>query len=139
LAFLLALLLIVLSFLHAQFSLTATAAVEYASLTNNINGEELKQAHESQTDEETTQLYFFDFFESYLIWVSSRYWHYPFPITVEQKQESGDSVTVTAEYYLTVEHTLFLMKNSEVHEHDHHDFKPNIVIPPDRYRRRLWA
>jgi hypothetical protein len=134
LACLLASLLIFLSFLHAEFSLMATVAVEYVSLTNNTNGKELEPFYKFQIDEETTQLYLFG---GSLIWVSSYYPHDSRPIAVEQEQESGDDITVTGCGYLTSDFVLYPVKGSETHEHDHHDFKLNFVVPTDLNRRRL--
>ena len=136
LSYFVASLLIVLSVLHAQslfsFAVTATAASDYLSSTVKINDEELELFYTLQTDEATTHLYFF---EEYRILVSSRYWH-SLPTTIVQEQDSGDSITVTASGYLTSGHTVFHIKNSETHEHEHRDCKPNSVVPPDLDRRR---
>lgn len=140
LSYFLASLLIVLSVLYAQslfsFTVAATAALEYLSSTVKINGEELELFYTLQTDEATTHLYFFEEYE-YWILVSSRYWHCPLPVTVEQEQESGESVTVSAYGYLTSDYALYPVKSPEVHEHDHHDYQLNIVFPSDRKYPRL--
>jgi len=139
LACLLASILIGLSFLHAQFSLaplTVSAAVEGVSLTNNFTGEELEPVYKFQTAEETTQRYLVD---GYMIRASSFYPYCTAPVTVEQEQESGEVVTVTAYGYLYADYAIIPMRAEEVHEHDHHDFKPNFVVPPDSNRRRLWG
>jgi hypothetical protein len=137
LAFLAASVLVGLSFLHANHylpPLTITAEVDCVSLTNRLTGEELKPVYKFQTAEETTALYIV---KGNQIWASSFYPCCSPPVTVEQVQEPGDVVTVTAYSYLFSDYDIVPMIATEVHEHDHRDFKPNFVIPPDRNRRRL--
>jgi len=127
---LLASLLIVLSFLHAEFSLMSVSSREDISLTNNLTGEDLEPLYKFQTAEETTQLYFF---EGYMIWVTSFYPYCSAPIT----EKYDDGVTITVSGYIAITSVLCPVKGSESHEHDHRDFKPNFVIPTDNNHRRL--
>jgi len=130
LACLVASLLIVLSFLHAEFSLLAMASIEDISLTNNSTGEELEPLYTYQTDEEKIGLYFF---EGYMIWVTSFYPYCSAPFT----EKYDDGVTITVSGYIAATCVHYPVKGSEAHEHDHLDFKPNFVIPPDSNHRRL--
>jgi hypothetical protein len=130
LACLLASLLIVLSFLHAEFSLMAVASGEDISLSNNLTGEDLEPLYKFQTAEETTNLYFF---EGYMIWTSSFHPYCSVPIT----EKYDDGVTITVSGYIAVTCVNYPVKGSESHEHDHRDFKPNFVIPTDSNHRRL--
>ena len=128
------LLLIGLSFLSTQFFFKMTAAVEYASLTNDINDEELEPVRVFQTPIETTKLFFY---EGLMIWVSLHYYPFSSPVTVVQEQESGEPVTVTADYYLTANHNLFAIQEPEHREHEHGSSSIKSIIPPDINNRRI--
>ncbi len=97
---------------------TLTAAVEFAQLRDNSNGEILHTSFEFQTEEETTKLYFI---EGRMIWASSLFWQFQSPDIVYVEQQNGEVVTVVADYYLTAESGIYLLESPVVHEHSPHD------------------